>query len=102
MLTSLLFATAFAAGTSPAPLLEETTDPAGGVLLDIVEPGLECSTGVVLTPPDGEGNVQVRELHAGRVGDDEVRVTEGAARVIPGERVIVYRDEHGVAVVGAS
>lgn len=107
MLITVLFAHAFAAATpvvASVPIVREVNDPAAGLLVDIVVSGLECSSGVVVAPSSGDGGIEVRELHDGKVQNDDLHVTDTGvqAQLVGGEKVIVYRDAKGISVVGAS
>ena len=86
-----------------SPEIEQVVDPVAGALVDVHEAGLECSSGVVVSPRTADGGVEVRELRDGRVRDDDLRVTDApaAANLAVGERVIVYRDAGGVSVFAA-
>lgn len=105
MLITLLLAHAVAASAPLAsvPRVSHVTDAIAGVLYDDVEPGLECTSGVVIDTITADDGVEVRELHDGKVQDDDLVVTDKRVRahLAPGERVIVYRDALGIAVVGA-
>jgi len=104
MILPLLFAHAFASAEAvdaSEPVVHEATDPTAGLLVDVVEPATEYSNGVVLAATTPSGAVEIRELHAGEVRNDEVQVTDKGvqAHLALGEKVIVYRDAHGIAVV---
>ena len=93
-----------AAPASAAPEVHRVDDPVAGVLVDVVEPGLECSSGVVVTSRLADGGIEVRELHDGRVTNDDLHVSDPSvqAALAPGQKVLVYRDAHGVTVASAS
>jgi hypothetical protein len=105
MLIPLLIAHAFAAsGTAATPLVQHADDAEAGALYDVTEPGLECTTGVVVAAATAGGDIEVREFYHGKVQNDDVVATDAdvAAHLVPGEKVVVYRDAHGAMVVGGS
>jgi hypothetical protein len=92
------------AAQTPETTTFEATDPAAGLLVEVVEPGLDCSSGMVLAPATPDGEIKVRELHNGKLEDSELKVRDQA--VLPalstGQRVLVYRSAEGVELLPAS
>ena len=92
------------AAQAPESTTFEATDPSAGMLVEVVEPGLDCSSGMVLSPATPDGEVKVRELHNGKLEDSELKVTDQALlpELSVGERVLIYRSAEGVELLPAS
>lgn len=108
MFIAFLLSRAFAssAETIPGnPTFQEVPDVVTGTtLVDVVDPEMECSSGVVLVPTTADGGIEVRELHGGAVRDDDLHVTDRSVQALlaPGQKVVVYRSARGISVFGAS
>ncbi len=102
MLLALL-SLSFAAQTAESTTFE-ATDPRAGLLVEVVEPGLDCSSAMVLAPTTADGGVEVRELHDGKIEDTDLQLLDKAvqAQLSVGERVLVYHSAAGVEVLPAS
>ena len=61
---------------APDRVVHQVTDPIAGFLVDVVEAEMECSSGMVIAPTTPDGGIEIRELHDGKVQNDEVQVTD--------------------------
>ncbi len=86
----------------PGPVTE-VVDPAAGPLVDFVQPGLEISSAVIVSPSTADHGVEVRELRGGKVQDDDVHPEDAQveAHLLAGEEVLIYRDAGGAVIVKA-